>query len=333
MPFHPLPVGALAVLALAFLPPAPPLGAALPSPPPSHVVVVVEENHGYGEIIGSSSAPYINSLAKGGALMTQSFAVTHPSEPNYLELFSGSTQGVTDDSCPNTFTAANLGGQLLAAGRTFVGFSEDLPSAGYTGCTSGGYARKHNPWVMFTDLPAASNQPFSAFPQGHFQDLPTVSWVIPNLGDDMHDGTIQAADAWLRTNLDAYVQWARSNNSLLVLTFDEDDNGATNQIATLFNGPMVLPGRYGERITHDHLLRTLEDLYGLGHAGKAASVPAISDIWSGSGTCQAACWSSGNYVKFSGIKATAFNLTAIPGTASDGTPRAPVNGLQIVPAP
>jgi acid phosphatase len=154
---------------------------------------------------------------------------------------------------------------------------------------------------MFADVPAASNQPFGAFPQGHFQDLPTVSFVIPNLGDDMHDGSIQAADSWLRTNLDAYAQWARSNNSLLVLTFDEDDNGPANRIATLFNGPMIVPGQYATRITHDNVLRTIEDLYGLGHAGNAANVPAIADIWSG--------------------------------TASDGTPRAPVNGLQIVPTP
>ena len=266
-----------------FLPPAAPLGAALPSSPPSHVVVVVEENHGYGEIIGSSSAPTINSLAKGGALMTRSFAVTHPSEPNYLELFSGSTQGITDDSCPNNFTAANLGGQLLAAGRTFVGYSEDLPSAGYTGCTSGGYARKHNPWVMFADVPAASNQPFSAFPQGHFQDLPTVAFVIPNLGDDMHDGSIQTADTWLKTNLDAYVQWAGSNNSLLILTFDEDDNGAANHtIAASFTPAGV--------------------------TGKVISLDFVG-------------------------QGTAFNLTAIPGTASDGTSRAPVNGIQIVPSP
>ena len=78
---------------------AAPAAAGLPRP--DHVVVVIEENHGYSQIIGSSSAPYINSLAKQGASFTQSFAVTHPSEPNYLALFSGSTQGVTDDSCPD----------------------------------------------------------------------------------------------------------------------------------------------------------------------------------------------------------------------------------------
>lgn len=216
----------------ALLGAAAPLPAALPAAPPSHVVLVIEENHGYDEIIGSSAAPYMNALAKSGALMTQSFAVTHPSEPNYLELFSGSTQGVTDDSCPHAFSAPNLGSQLLAAGKTFTGYSEDLPYAGYTGCGSAAYAYKHNPWVMFPAIPASSNQPFSAFPQGHFQDLPLVSIVIPNLNDDMHDGTIQGADSWLQANLDGYVQWARNNNSLLILTFDEDDNGPDNHITS-----------------------------------------------------------------------------------------------------
>src|SRR5438105_2086790 len=83
-----------------------------------HVVIVIMENHGYSQIIGSSSAPYINNLAKQNALMTQSFAIGHPSEPNYHELWSGSNQGVTDDSCPHTFTTGSLGQQLISAGRT-----------------------------------------------------------------------------------------------------------------------------------------------------------------------------------------------------------------------
>src|SRR5205807_5966884 len=94
--------------------------------PPDHVVIVIEENHSFSSIIGSSQAPFINSLARQGALFTQSFAVGHPSEPNYLELFSGSNQGVTDDSCPHTFSVENLASELTAAGLTFTGFSEDL---------------------------------------------------------------------------------------------------------------------------------------------------------------------------------------------------------------
>src|SRR5262245_24504439 len=83
-----------------------------------HVVIVIEENHAQPQIIGSSSAPYMNSLAQQGANFTNSYAITHPSQPNYLALFAGSTLGITDDSTPHTFSSDNLGSQLLAAGLT-----------------------------------------------------------------------------------------------------------------------------------------------------------------------------------------------------------------------
>ena len=99
-------------------------------PRPDHVVVVIEENHAYNQIIGSPSAPYINGLAANNVSFTNSHAIEHPSQPNYLDLFSGANQGVTDDSCPHTFSAANLGSELIGAGLTFAGYSEDLPAAG-----------------------------------------------------------------------------------------------------------------------------------------------------------------------------------------------------------
>jgi phospholipase C len=243
-----------------------------------HVVVVMEENHSFGDVIGSSSAPYINSLAGQGALFTNSFAVTHPSQPNYLALFSGSTQGLTSDSCPHTFSGNNLGNEFRGAGLTFTGYSESMPSAGFTGCTSGTYARKHSPWINFSDLPASTNQQFTSFPTT-FTSLPTLSFVIPNLQDDMHDGSIQKGDTWLRTDIDAYAQWAKTHNSLLIVTWDEDDNSANNQVPTLFVGAHVAPGSYAEKVTHYTVLRTLEDSRGLGHLGSSASVSPILDVW------------------------------------------------------
>src|SRR5262245_25706402 len=70
----------------------------------AHIVVVILENHAYSQIIDASDAPFLNTLAASGAVMTQSYAITHPSQPNYLALFSGSTQGLTDDSCPHSYT-------------------------------------------------------------------------------------------------------------------------------------------------------------------------------------------------------------------------------------
>jgi hypothetical protein len=247
-------------------------------PTPSHVVVVMEENHSYSEIIGSAQAPYINTLATQGALFTQSFAIGHPSEPNYLAIFSGSTQGITDDSCPHTFSAASLESELLAAGKTFTGYSEGLPGAGSLVCTSGEYARKHVPWTDFSkDLPN-DNQPFTSFPSDLTQ-LPTVAFVIPNLLDDMHDGTIRQGDTWLQTNLMAYVNWAQNNNSLLILQFDEDDGSENNQIATIFVGGVVKPGKYSEKINHYKILRTLEQMYKLPHLANAAKAKPIQDVW------------------------------------------------------
>jgi phosphatidylinositol-3-phosphatase len=266
---------AIAVAAAVAIP-ATPAFAALPSY--AHIVVVVEENHSYSEVIGNSNAPYITSLANNGAKMTQSFAVTHPSQPNYLALFSGSTQGITDDSCPHTFSSQNLGHQLSNAGKTFKGYSESMPSDGYTGCTSGNYARKHNPWVDFSNVPSSSNLRFADFPST-FSDLPKVSFVIPNLCNDMHDCSVSTGDTWLKNHLGAYATWAKANNSLLVVTFDEDDHSASNRIPTLFYGAHIATGSYSEHISHYTVLRTLESLNGLGCTGNSCSVSAITDIW------------------------------------------------------
>src|SRR5437016_12369097 len=104
-----------------------------------HVVVGIMENHAYQNIIGNSATPYENTLAQQNALMTQSFAIGHPSEPNYHELWSGSNQGATDDSWPHTFTPPPLGQQLISAGLSTAIYSEDLPSNGSLTCSSGGY--------------------------------------------------------------------------------------------------------------------------------------------------------------------------------------------------
>jgi hypothetical protein len=257
-----------------------------------HIVVVVEENHSQTNIIGSASAPYINSLANNGANFTQSYAITHPSQPNYIALFSGSTQGVTSDTVPSTvFTTPNLGAELIGANLSFAGYSESQPSAGYLGTSytsvvgQNQYFRKHNPWSDWQSatptgyqLPASVNQPLTSFP-ADFTQLPSVSFVIPNEQNDMHDGSVAQGDAWLKTNLDAYAQWAKNNNSLLIVTWDEDDKTAGNRIATVFSGAHVRTGQYSETINHFNVLRTIEESYDLGHAGAAATATAIADCW------------------------------------------------------
>ena len=248
-------------------------------PAPAHTVVVVMENHSYADIIGNPAAPFINELARRGALFTRSYAITHPSEPNYLALFSGSTQGIADDGCPYRFTAPDLAAGLLKAGKSFAGYAEDLPGAGSPACSAGEYARKHVPWADFSNVPGSVSLPFTSFPATDLARLPAVSFVIPNLCDDMHDCSVASGDAWLRAHIGGYAAWAMAHDSLLILTWDEDDGSQANQIPTIFAGQMVRPGRYAEPITHYRVLASIEAAYALPRDGQAATAAPITDIW------------------------------------------------------
>jgi phosphatidylinositol-3-phosphatase len=243
---------------------------------PDHVVVVVFENKAFGQVDGSARAPYLNLLGRHSAVYTDLHAETHPSQPNYIALFSGDPHGVTSDACPVRLNGQpNLGRQLIDAGYTFTGFSEALPRPGFTGCTAGKYAAKHNPWVDFDNVPAAANQPASALP-ADYAALPTVSFWIPDLCDDMHDCSVSAGDQWSQRHLDPYAHWAQHHNSALIVTFDEDNHSDGNRIFTLVAGAGVTAGRYPKPATHYDILATIEQWYGLprlGHAKPAAPLP------------------------------------------------------------
>lgn len=208
-----------------------------------HVVIVVEENKDYEEIIGNPTAPYTNKVLRAeGANLTQMYAEEHFSQGNYFWLFSGDNQGVgftdripSEKNNPNyPFTTSNLGQGLIKRGLSFKGYAESLPEIGFTGKEAGLYARKHVPWISFVNVPdghdkeTSSNLPFRDFPAApsHYADLPTVAFVIPNLENDMHNGpvwqSVPTGDRWLKRNLDRYYQWAKKHNSLLILTFDEN---------------------------------------------------------------------------------------------------------------
>lgn len=268
------------------LPPLIPVGSSVPPamlPRPAHVIFIIEENKADTTIIGNNKAPYINQLAKEGALFSKATGVAHPSQPNYLALFTGRTNADAD-TCPEKDVPSSqpsLGGALLAARLSFAGYSEDLPHAGFTGCFSGelneGYARKHSPWVNFGDVPAKDNLPFSAFPNPN--RLPTVAFVIPNLAHDMHTDSIAAGDAWLRRHVAPLIDWAQTHDSLVVIDWDESDTLFGNSIPLIFIGADVKPGIYDEPVDHYRVLRTVEDLYGLPHLGYSANVAPIQDIW------------------------------------------------------
>jgi acid phosphatase len=226
----------------------------------SHIVVVVEENTNYDEIAGNTAAPYINSLMAGGANLTNFSALTHPSQPNYFALYAGSTFGTTDDSSytepdPTLYTI------LKGAGLTFTGYTE----------TQGdGHDFNHDPWVSFPEGTSAQTD-FTSFPAlfpgGDYATLPTVSFVIPDDTTNMHSGTIAAGDSWLQANLSGYAQWAKANNSLLVVVWDEndDESGGTvepsNQVPAILYGANITPGNYNTSYSDYNLLATITDAF------------------------------------------------------------------------
>ena len=257
--------------------PASPSGVAGPVPVPpavprfGHVVVAVFENHGYAQVIGAGQAPYLNLLAGRGALLTDAHGLTHPSQPNYLGMFAGSTYGVTDDSCPRDIGGtANLGSQLAAAGLTFAGYSEGLPSTGYRGCGGGDrYARKHNPWVDFTALPGSVNRTFADFP-ADYATLPAVSFVVPNLCHDMHDCSVAAGDRWLEGFAPRILDDPSfRDGGLLIVTFDEGIHAAKdNDDTALLAGDGDHPNAAGHRLIAAAVLAAEPTLVGVVPTGK-----------------------------------------------------------------
>jgi phosphatidylinositol-3-phosphatase len=262
-----------------------------------HVVIVVEENKNYEQIIGNTNASYINGVLRSeGATLTKMFGEEHHSQGNYFWLFSGSNQkvGFVDSIPQSALKASNLGEELIRTGHSFKGYSEGLPEIGSLANRQGLYARKHCPWISFSNVPngqTAADSSNLRFPEDFPKDynaLPTVSFVIPNLVNDMHDGnpnsSIPAGDQWLRRHINGYYEWAKQHNSLLILTFDESDEftikggltnpadknaGKRNRIATIFAGAHIKPGEYSEDkgVTHVNVLRTLEAMYKLNQSG------------------------------------------------------------------
>jgi hypothetical protein len=251
----------------------------------NHVIVVIMENKSYEQTL---RAPYTASLIAGGALFTASTATHHPSLPNYLAIWSGSAQGVKDNTCPapgSPFQAENLGHACEAAGLTWRAYSEDLPAAGSMVCTNNGtrYTRKHDPWTYFGNLNHTNERPYADLANDiAAARLPTLAFVVPNNCDNSHDNgpcNVTAADQWLANNLPAMLT-AVGRHGVVILTWDEDDNVSGNHILTVMSGPPVKPGVQSSRpITHYTVLRTICEVLDLKAFGAAAGEAPISDIW------------------------------------------------------
>ncbi len=242
-----------------------------------HVFLVVMENHSYSQVWNTSASPYITSLGNSFAYATNYHAVIHPSLPNYLSLYGGDNYGITTDCNPSSschVTATNLADNLEAKGLTWKGYMESMP-APCTLTTSADYAPKHNPFVYFDDIRnnaarcASHDVPYTALATdlASAATTPNFSFITPNLCNDMHNCSVATGDTWLKNNLPAILNSpaCTTDKCLLILTWDEDDNGPNNQVLTIFAGSAAKTGGVASNVNYTHfsLLRTIEDIFGL----------------------------------------------------------------------
>jgi len=253
-----------------------PLSALAPATS-SHVVVLVMENEESTDVLGNSAAPYANALARRYGLATQSYAIAHPSLPNYLALTSGSTQGVSSDCTDCHVAAPNIVDQLEGAHISWKAYLEDLPHPCFRGSEAGGYAKKHDPFIYYDDI--ARSQPrcrrLVGFPQlaADLRNgrLPTYAWISPNLCDDGHDCGVAGADRFLSHTVPVLLR-GLGPHGFLVITWDE---GRTSRgccagvargghIVTILAGPDVRRGsRSRQPVDHYGTLATIEEALGL----------------------------------------------------------------------
>ena len=270
-------------------------GVAATAPAPGRVprfgrvVVIVFENHGYSQIIGNAAAPSFNSLARRYALLTNYYAVAHPSLPNYLAMISGSTQGITNDCTRCRVGALNLADSLDTAHKSWKVYAEGLPHPGFIGAGSGLYAKKHVPFLYFKDVLKRRSRlrrivPLSSFRRDlRAQRLPDFSLIVPNLCHDMHSCPVATGDAWLGAFLPSLLSSPELKGGAVFVVFDETDNDSAHgggHVPVIVAGSLV---RHGARATgfldHYGLLRTIEQSWRLRLLGKSRSAPPVTGIW------------------------------------------------------
>jgi acid phosphatase len=252
---------------------------------PSHVFVVIFENEAADAALGPE-APYLASLAARYGNATNYLATTHPSQPNYLEMFSGSTQGVTDDKSHDV-TAPSLADQLEAAGFSWRVFAENYPGTCFTGPTSldgvdgkGDYRRKHNPAISFTAISGNPARCANITDFSHFDPAAAdVAFIVPNQCNDMHDCPIGTGDAWAKRFLAPLIASPAMADGILFITFDEAHGDTSNHVATIVVAPrLAAPVTSAKQYGHASLLRTIEELYGLPCLADACRAEPMTDL-------------------------------------------------------
>jgi len=265
-------------------------GLSGPLPAFGHVVIVVEENRDYASVIGNAAAPYLNDLAAQYALATQYYANTHPSIGNYFMITVGRVV-TNDDAFSGVVTDDNIVRRLVAAGKSWKAYAENLPAVGFIGDGPSPYARRHNPLSYLSDVVNDSVQrrrivPFSQFATDLAANaLPAYSFVVPNLCHDAHDCVLDSADVWLKTNIAPVIASpAFQRDGLLIILFDEADGDATHgggRIVWVAVSPNAKRGyRSNALYQHESTLRLAAEAVGLtAFPGAAAAAPNMAEFF------------------------------------------------------
>ena len=273
-------------------------------PASNHVYVLMEENHSYESVIGNAAMPYFNSLAQQYGLATQYYANSHYSIPNYMWLTAGAYVTMNDNT-KATFNVDNIVAHLQVAGKSWKEYAETLPYAGYTGFNVGNYVKRHNPFPYFTDVADSSERnnivPFTELATDIANHgLPNYAFITPNLLDDAHNGTLAAADEWLKTNIAPLIASPEfQQDGILIITWDESfdsdcrparscpplpENKGGGRIATLVIGPGVKSGYKSTTLyQHPSVLKTMSEALGLTtFPGAAQSAPDMGEFFDSS---------------------------------------------------
>ncbi len=271
-----------------------PAGSAVPDF--AHIIVIVFENREFDSVIGNKALPNFNQTAAANTLLTQYYAITHPSLPNYLALFGGDTFKITSDCTTCFIQATSLPDQVEASGRTWRAYLENMPTPCYVG-DAAPYAQKHDPFIYFDDIRLnATRCADSVVPLTSLSDdlaagtLPNLVYIMPNLCNSAHDAAIDpfcglsVADHWLGGMLAELLGYleprAASEPYLIILTWDEGQSNASccglpanagGRVATILISPLARQGfQDATPYTHYSLLKTIEAAWNLPYLGNAA---------------------------------------------------------------
>ena len=249
-----------------------------------HVVIVVEENASYSQVIGNPDMPYINGLASQYGLATQYYANVHPSIGNYFMLTTGQL-ATTDDGYTGTISVDNIVREVLAVGKTWKSYAESRGDPSL-------YVPRHDPCSYFTDVVNSATQKanlvsFTQFATDLASDaLPNFSFIVPNLDDDAHNAPLSQADTWLKTNIAPLIANATfQKDGLLIITFDEsvgtDTANGGGHVATVIVSTKAKPA-YQSTTMYQHQSAFRLMLEGLGIStmpGDAATAPDMGEFF------------------------------------------------------